>query len=165
MRELINLILENEQPPVIDALQDLVQLVKTGDIADPTVQKVANLLTSIENTAERLEQTPVNTAPDRKERPAPAPTVAPAPAPEPADAEVVNETRLSKLDALNQRLLNNKQWPQIVQALTLAGMSEADIIKAANSLIQHGREEEWKASLEWDDTLEAEANALANKVV
>ena len=169
MRELIDIILENEQPPVIDALQDLVQLVKTGDIADPTVQKVANLLTSIENTAERLEQTPVNTIPNRKERPAatsqPTQPAQVEPAPDSDDSKVVNETRISKLDAFNRRLLNNKQWPQILQALTLAGMSEADIIKAANSLIQHGREEEWKASLEWDDTLEAEANALANKVV
>ena len=168
MRELINLIQEATQPPIIDALQDLVQLVKTGDIADPTVQKVANLLTSIENTAERLEQTPANTAPERKERPVARPQSQPAPTPAelttPAD-ELVNETRLTKLDALNRRLLNNKQWPQILQALTVAGMSEEDIIKAATSLIQHGREEEWKASLEWDDTLEAEANALANKVV
>ena len=177
MRELINLIQENEQPRVIDALKNLLNFAKSGDAKDPDVQNTVSLLTNIEQTAEKIEdqinQTarPLPAITPRKSRPAQTandrltrPDTIQEPNPQ-QDVDAVMEVRSNKLDQLAVRLANNKSWPVLLQALRSAGMSDNDIIKHAESLIQQGREEEFKLSLEWDNTLQAEASALADKVV
>jgi hypothetical protein len=170
MREYINLIIENEQPQVINALLNLLDFAKSGDATDPDVQNTVALLTNIEQTAEKIENQPqVDQTPatqDRKPRPEPSPAERQSRPIDPSqDVDTVMEVRTSKLDQLASRLANNKSWPVLLQALRAEGMSDTNIIKHAESLIQHGREEEFKLSLEWDDTLQAEASALADKVV
>ncbi|CAB5214472.1 hypothetical protein UFOVP190_130 [uncultured Caudovirales phage] len=174
MREYINLIIENEQPQVINALVNLLNFAKSGDATDPSVQDTVALLTNIEQTAEKIENQPVaKQAPISQQR-KPRPDITPVdrqPRPDTRTDNTqqvdntVTEVRTSKLDQLGSRLANNKSWPVLLQALRAVGMSDNDIITHAESLIHYGREEEFKLSLEWDKTLEAEASALADKVV